>query len=239
MYQEKIGKKRVVTFSSISDFTRIKDDPNCLKIQQDSVERRLANDSPSELERWFGCSSRAEYEEILANGHPRYVQMINKKMQCPAPKSIRRRLQFKDQGDEVCIHKINSGNLSTAWRSRSPRARTGSKSIRLVVNLGANCSVESKELQWVGVTTLTVAHAAELAGYNVAIDGFYGSIEITCKEDILMFFPIKQYEMPLDIQSLSSVLCYARYLQSSGRSSADIFISSTPLIRPMIFSASS
>jgi hypothetical protein len=219
MYQEKHNKTRVVQFDSVAEFVRPKmENPNCVRIQA-GIEENLQNPSARmiTLEGWFGAPTIEKIAETLKFGDPKYVDIIKKgQIKLNPPKSIKRRKINGDSGDELDIHKINSGEFSTAWKKRSAKSRIGTKNIRLIINIGANCNVYAEQMSWRGVAALTIAEAFEEAGYNLAIDIVTGTTGITAQEDIGLFIPIKFYESPLDIQSLSSLTCFAGFFRISG-----------------------
>lgn len=207
---------RVVLFDSVSEFSSERPrTENWMKIWQ-SVEGHL-RDSPDEMEEWYGARSSEEVYSILEKGHKKYVELVrDNSFQVDPPAKLRPRPVQGDIGDEVCIHRINSGNLNTAWRRKSDKVKLGVKNIRLVANLGVSGFVGSASIKWRGVAALVVAEALISAGYNVAIDAFMGSQNITNKENCAFIVPIKHYETPLDVQSLSSTLCFPAFFRLSG-----------------------
>lgn len=208
---------RVVQFESVSEFTKQKDTQNCIDILRNSVMGKFECDGPDTLNKWFGAKTKADVERILDKGDSSYVDMVREnEVRMPPPESIKRRKIRGEYGDEVCIHKINSGNLSTAWSRRSPKARVGSRNIRLIISTSNNWTITAEQLSWIGVTALVVAEGFEAAGYNLAIDVIMHSEKVTDQESIVLTIPVKHYESPLDIQSLSSVVCCPAFFRWSG-----------------------
>src|SRR5690606_24628605 len=107
---------------------------------------------------WYDVDTKEEFNQILKYGHSRYVEMMLKDtIKMEAPVSIRRRKVNGDFGDDIDIHKVMSGQLSTAWRKRGAQPRVGIKNIRIMVNISMNNQVTSKQAVWRGVAALSLA----------------------------------------------------------------------------------
>lgn len=223
MYTEIIEKEpgqsyrtRIVTFDSIYEFAKIKDTPRCLELWSGKICRRFRDGG---AEDWFGemVTTEADLLRVLEHGDKIYTDLVlGNQVIAPPPQSIKRRAIFGDYGDELDIHKVNSGDNSTAWRRRSPRARIGVKNIRLLVNLSQSCGVGASKSKWVGIAALAIADGLEIAGYNVAIDAVMGSRGVTNKESCAFVVPIKPYDAPLDITGLSAATCFPGFWRGPG-----------------------
>lgn len=208
---------RLDSFDSVAEFSKPKDNPRSEKIWRESVLEKFKEKSDSYNKSWFGCATYDQFIRILSHGDIRYVNMIEKALvDLPLPRSLKRRRMWGEFGEELCIHKVNSGNLSTAWNYRSPKTRTGAKNIRLVVTIGNNSSSEAEELQWIGVAALAVAQSAINSGYSVAIDAIAAGTNTTGQENLAQLMPIKTYGEPLDVMSLSSVVCFPGFFRGPG-----------------------
>lgn len=211
-------KTRIITFNSIAEFVSVKKNKKCQDLWDESVVKRFngeKGDTP--LKQWFDTESFPEFMTILESGKPEYTKLVmDGQMQAPPPQSIRRRKMQGDYGDEVCIHKINTGNLGTAWRRKSPRAKIGVKNIHLLANTGQHCGITAEQAKWVGVACLSIAEALQEAGYNVAVDAIMGAADISDKENIVFVVPLKPYEMPMDIEGLSGALCFPGFFRGAG-----------------------
>lgn len=223
MYQQsrKIGgdarATRVVAFESLDEFTTVKtDNPKCVKLWRENVGGCFMAGA-SYCEQWFGAPTREEFDRILDQGDIKYAKMVEEKaVEVAQPRSLKRRRMRGEYGDELDIHKVYAGALSTAWERRGPKLRVATRNIKLLVNIAQNANTSAQKMQWVGVAALRLAEAFEKAGYRVAIDGVDGSNKVSDKEHILCVFPLKSYESPLDIMSLTSAVCFAGFFRGAG-----------------------
>jgi hypothetical protein len=219
MYQEVFNseggrRNRVVRFDSIYEFVQPKDNPKSKQIWNDHVANHFKNGSAM---RWLGAENRKEFDSILEKGDARYTKLVlENPVEAPPPQSIKRRKLQGDHGDEVDIHKINFGNLSTAWRRRSAKTRIGYKNIKLIANTSQSSGISVEESKWVGIAALAIANALEMSGYGVAIDVIMGAIAVTDQEDIAFLVPLKPYETPIDVQGLSAAICFPGFFRGPG-----------------------
>jgi hypothetical protein len=224
MYQEVIEtpggskKTRIVHFDSLDDYvTPRMENPRCKELFKENVDNQWREMSPGKLISWFGCATKEEFSETLNVGHPKYVKLVEEQMiNLPPPERMKRRKLHGNFGDEVCVHKINSGNISQAWSRKSPRLKLGIKNVKLIVNIGNHSGITAEQMKWPGVVALRVANALELSGYAVAIDLFQASTDVTNLEHQVQTAPIKTYEQRMDIQALSSVVCFSGFFRGPG-----------------------
>lgn len=207
---------RVVMFDSVAEFTEMKDDiPNCKMIWDHKVMNNFSGGGHA-ME-WFGCGSKKEFFEILHHGHPKYIDMIQKvEVDVLPPKSLKRRRKMGAFGDELDIHRIYAGDFARSWSMRDKKVKISYKNIRLITHNSTNCGVDADSRAWIGVTVLKIAEVLIEAGYNVAIDAIDLTRNASNEENYFCKVTVKDYESPLDLQQLSSFICFSGFFRGPG-----------------------
>jgi hypothetical protein len=148
-------------------------------------------------------------------GSKKSSEMIND-LSLPHIESVKRKRVNSDRGDELDIHQVNRGQISTAWKRTKRLSRKTPKRFTLVCRLGGSCGLSSTELLWRGVTTLALATVLSKAGHAVEIkafcmnEGVYPNAKIKDRLDIVT---VKSFSNPLDIDALSNILCLAGFFR--------------------------
>lgn len=142
----------------------------------------------------------------LLGGWPEGVKAIEKAgegFKLPPIPSIRRRVKFGAQGDELDIHTVRNGRIDRAWRS-SPRQQAQSPGqVHLVINNDAPGMWDADKLKWRGAAGLALAKALTTAGYSVRIDVVTAACDgMTC------LFTVKDYAQPLNVASVAGVIAH-------------------------------
>lgn len=169
-----------------------------------------------ESNRWFGAPSQAEAEKRMrfgwAEGADRLQEIATKQIEF---KSLRRRRFKSDQGDELDIHAVYRGDLSTCWTSTKRLNRSGGKrSISLISDISCHAGERSDELFWAGAAVLKLAETLSESGYSVAIYGASGTCKIgdgKTKLEIANFVELKSEDAPLDVSNLASIIAMPAY----------------------------
>lgn len=119
----------------------------------------------------------------------------------PKPKSRRRRRSWQEDGDEVCIDRLRSGQ--EFWRVSQRQVRNAPQNITLLVDIGANASVKSKDILWRGAAAVVVTKMLEEAGYRVELwAGEYAKSAYQDGTDSANFTCLKRSQSPLSVSSL-------------------------------------
>jgi len=211
-------KTRVIQFNSSYEFVNLKEtDSRCAEDFKKCVADRFNQKSGESAKRWFGCETLPEYLDIMERGAPEFTKMlISGNVDIKPARSIKRKRVKSDYGDELDIHAVNRGDLSTAWTRRGARVVSGARNVRLLVNIGLSSDKTSKQAQWRGIAALSIAETLVNAGYNVAIDIIAAGDGVTDKENNFCAVPIKDYQAPLDIASLAAATCFVGYMRGAG-----------------------
>jgi hypothetical protein len=135
----------------------------------------------------------------------------------PKPASIRRRRVFSDSGDSIDMGRVWAGQIDRAWTRCSRAVVATTKYIEIVVNIAVNCNIAAEVVFWRGAAALTLADMLVGAGYAVRITGANAVTEawVTGKtRNSLQLITVKDYQNPLDISNLASVVCLGGFLRS-------------------------
>ena len=126
--------------------------------------------------------------------------------------NLKRRIVKGPKGDFLDIHKVNRGQLDTAWTSRKRQASRGPKRFQLVCKLGGHGMMKGTELLWRGVACLALSQALIEAGNAVEIIGFNNTKDVYLDgTSILNTIQIKDYSTPFDIMALTTVIGLAGF----------------------------
>jgi len=123
-------------------------------------------------ESWYGVESAKAVDEALLRGWKDGTDRMRKSLdavELPRIPSIKRKRKWRDQGDDVCIHRVNSGRLTDAWRrtERETALNTSGSHITIAVDAGCNCGVTSDDAMWRGAAAVAIADAAIMSGRSV------------------------------------------------------------------------
>jgi hypothetical protein len=173
-------------------------------------------DNLTKRQNWFGLNSAAEVEAVFKNG---WADGVDRMMQAfgqinadVTPTCIKRVIVRGDHGDELDIHRVNSGSLGDAW-TRRKRMRRASPSI-VKIGVSANMSYRTKadEMFWRGAAALRLADILTAAGYAVEIEMFQRA-KNTYADDIGSdnTVTIKHSSDQLDVQAVASTICLAGF----------------------------
>lgn len=167
-----------------------------------------------------GESTFQTLERVIQSGWQAGVDLLAqvKPLDVASPVSIRRRMRWSDQGDELDVQRVYSGQLETAWR-RCQRVTTSSpRRVRIVVDSIASAGVDSAEMRWRGVAAMRAADTLQGAGYQVAVESaFKGDCNMG---RVLARCEVKSFDQPVNLSALASATalpaffrCYGHMLQ--------------------------
>jgi len=165
-----------------------------LKTWQDA-EKRLAEGWPD------GASKIAELVDSIQENIP------------PA-KSIRRRMVWGDQGDEIEITKVYSGELDSAWREARRCQSAGTPTITIQICWGNASVITPDSMFWQAAAGIACADVLEKAGYRVELRAgrHVGHPDSTQDFSVLL----KDPSQPVDISSVAALCCSAGIYRTFG-----------------------
>ena len=172
---------------------------------------------------WFGLEYSAKFPDIAklvkdgwTDGARRLFD-TSEHVRKPALESINRHMIWKDEGEEISLDRLYSGEFDTMWRGFKPaRKKQAGRIVRLACNISANSSVESSEMFWTGAATIVLADILTKAGFSVQIDLLNASYNGSMEDAIAAITTVKDADQPLSISGLASTLCLAGYYRSIG-----------------------
>jgi hypothetical protein len=207
-----------ILWDSVSEPNQIIDTPS----EWSSDERRKNAQSlfTKEMgEDWTGAPTLDVLKERLVKGWPEGVAKLEQitTKELSSPKSVRRRRIRAEQGDEVDMQAVWRGDLGRAWTRTRRQSRVGTRSVSIIINLGAHCGVDSAKLFWRGASALKVAEQLTQAGYNVALYGAFGgqNVDLSGKQKIAQFIEIKSEDAPLDMDKLAALTAMPGFFRTS------------------------
>lgn len=185
------------------------------------VSRFPGNDhihADAEGERGWMCSDRPDVTNykhaIAAMAEPKFdagvkrIETLARKIDVPAPRSIRRRLTRGDHGDELDMSRVWNGDLENAWTRATRQASQGASRVLVQVFVGAPSSTKSEQVAWRGVAALALADALEQAGYTVNVEAMrranLACSGNTARHDISV--TVKADGEPLDLHRAASLI---------------------------------
>jgi hypothetical protein len=167
---------------------------------------------------WFGgIKNLKEAATILEQGWPEgaaRIRDLSAKVQAPEAKSIRRRITWGDQGDEVCRDRLNGGQLETCWRGTRRQTSIGPTMVTVNVNWGGLCNATAEELFWQGAAACALVDSLEESGYRVRV------IANNCSslEDGMMLLRcvVKDFQEPMQLDAMAAILAHAGIYRTFG-----------------------
>jgi hypothetical protein len=214
MFQHKDGTY-VTSLDSVSEFVEQAMLP--CNIPHNAVQAQTEKGSTLH-KNWHGMSGTFEdLSRVMREGDQEGADKVRDMadgLSVPLLDSIRRRPQWADQGEEVCMDRVRGGQLDVAWRRPSRRMINMRPNVHLVVDYCENGSMDAACLSLRGAACLALADLLNAAGYNVKISGYQAGRNAPMSS--VEFLTIKDYQSPMDVASLSSVVCLTAFFRVIG-----------------------
>ena len=169
---------------------------------------------------WMGgLTSWSEATAILEKGWPEgaeRLRVLGAKLsaQVPQAKSIRRKLTWADDGDEICRDRLNSGQVEQCWRTmrRSPFAAP--QTVAIETTWGGHYGQTAEELFWQGAAAAVLTDILEDAGYRVEV--YANRVLSWRRHRHCIRVKVKEADMPLRLDGVAAVLCHAGVYRTFG-----------------------
>lgn len=220
------GIKIVHEFENIIDMAFVEPHP---KNHGNKAYGRVFGNKREELDGWTGgVSSLKRWREFHAQGWPegssKASDLMNE-VSIPVIRSIRRALAWGDEGEEIEMARVWSGDLDRAWRK--PVKRQGGQlrgtHVRVWSSVSMNYRVDWRDALWRGVAAMVLADALENAGYRVEINAyacFYGLFELgDYRPDVIdhaMIMRVKHYDQPMSLAEVAAAVAHPSTLRTAG-----------------------
>jgi hypothetical protein len=174
---------------------------------------------------WYGLSKDAKDGEkptnatmrLIRNGWKRGVKLMQEvaaSVEAPTPRSIRRRAEWSDQGDEVEMQRVWGGNLDRAWRRTRKLSGVGPRRVRILVDSIAGGGEDSDSMRWRGVAAMRAADLLVDAGYAVQVESVFKGGD--SPKDFYLDVVVKSYTDPLDMTSLAATTALPAFFRALG-----------------------
>lgn len=169
---------------------------------------------------WMGgLHSWKEAAAILENGWPEGAERLRGlaaklSAQLPPAKSIRRRLVWADDGDEICRDRLQSGQIEQCWRTmrRSPFA--AAQTVAIETEWGGHYGQTAEELFWQGAAAAVLTDIFEEAGYRAEV--YANTIIHEGSRHHWIRVKVKEADMPMRLDGVAAVLCHAGIFRTFG-----------------------
>ena len=169
---------------------------------------------------WYGMPHGADFKavvELVSTGWTDGATMLQKRMgmlNIPYVPSVKRRLVWGDNGDELDQNKVWAGNYDTAWRASRRTMGMGPKSFRIVVDSIESGFVEAEQMIWRGVAAVILCDALTEAGHNVEVVSAFSAS--ASKSEIFNRVIVKSMRSPVDIASLAASVALPGFFRAIG-----------------------
>jgi hypothetical protein len=122
----------------------------------------------------------------------------------PKPKEIRRRGRWSEEGgEEVSVDRYRAGE--PFFYEIAPRPVSGPRLVTLVVQIGGNCHLASRDLLMRGAVAVALSRILEDAGYRTEIVGVSAALRAYQNGDgLICVTSIKKASDPLDVVALTN-----------------------------------
>ncbi|MBI4165215.1 MAG: hypothetical protein HY508_05720 [Acidobacteria bacterium] len=184
------------------------------------VNRRMAVHWTEQLEEKFkrrdpwlgGIGSKDEAQALLQEGWIEGAQRIKElaerlSMTIPPAKSVRRRMCWSDDGDEVSKDRLNNGLVDSCWRVTKREVATGPGVVTVEANWGGRGNLRSEQLFWQGAAAACLTDILEGAGYRVEL--YANNYSEHPNGKTLLRIRVKVADSPVRIDTLAAILCHA------------------------------
>lgn len=189
-------------------------------------ERVLGQGGMPREKAWYGVDGGPEeIERMLREGWPEGTKRTIKALGSITDSSVgllstRRRLRWQDEGDDIDITRVYSGDLDRAWlgTNREQRYDPTHGMLTIICNISANGSREANEFFWRGAAALALAHAAEASGRRVEILAYrwsasaYGAKGMFQSRDypsVGLWLHVKHAGHWISVDRIAAALCLA------------------------------
>ena len=172
---------------------------------------------------WYGWDSKIDalgLARVVNNGWIKGAGKLfdlSDNVTVPKIESITRKLAFRDEGEEICLDRLNSGDFEHMWRGFAKKTKKQGKSriVKIVANIASNAYIGAEEQFWAGACAVVLADALVKAGYSVEIEAAIIGTHMHGQEfDIRT--TVKNPDEHLSLTNLASTICLSGYFRAIG-----------------------
>jgi len=134
--------------------------------------------------------------------------------QLPQAKSIRRKLAWTDDGDEVCRDRLQSGQLEQCWRTMRRAPFVAPQTVAIETTWGGHFGQTAEELFWQGAAAAVLTDILEEAGYRAEV---YANTVVSWRlRRHWVRVKVKEADKPMRLDGVAAVLCHAGIFRTFG-----------------------
>lgn len=169
---------------------------------------------------WMGgLHSWDEAKSLLEKGWPQGAERLRAlagklTAQVPQAKSIRRRLTWADNGDEVCRDRLNGGQVDSCWRTMRRAPFVAPQTVAIETTWGGHYGQTPEELFWQGAAAAVLTDIMEEAGYRVEV--YANRVSEEGSKRHCSRVKVKEADMPMRLDGMAAVLCHAGIFRTFG-----------------------
>jgi hypothetical protein len=132
----------------------------------------------------------------------------------PRPVSVRRKLNWRDEGDELSHDRLYGGQIDSMWRVGRRQSMRSPRTISILANFGGNTHQSGEQLFWSGAAMLALSDLLENAGYSTDLSaGAY----VTSGGDVnVLVIRVKEAGDPLRADSVATVAAHSAFFRMYG-----------------------
>ena len=194
------------------------------KTYQPSVEEtRKRSPTLDRGGKWFGgLKSTKHATDILLNGWEKGANKLSDMRKTladsiPAPRAIRRRPQWRDDGHTLDVDRALSGQWDIAYRDSRRELGAGVQVLNLMGSFGGNCNRSAEELFWSGAAGVVLCDLLEEAGYQVNFSAtFYSRARSNGSVLGVHRVLVKEAGDPMRLDAVAAVCCHAGIFRTLG-----------------------
>lgn len=174
---------------------------------------------------WMGLSGTAKRGEkataatmrLAREGWPEGAARVlstAEQIEVPTILSIRRRGTWCDQGDEIEMQRVWSGDLDRAWRMTKKRATRAPTRVRIVLDSLAFAGEDAATMAMRGAAAVLLCDAMTAAGYSVEMRSAWQGAAVD--RQFFLSVIVKSFDMPVDIGSLAATVALPSFFRALG-----------------------
>lgn len=169
---------------------------------------------------WMGgLHSWKEATDILGNGWPEGAERLRAlagklSTQLPQAKSIRRKVSWLEEGDEICRDRLQAGQIEQCWRTMRRSPFVAPQTVAIETTWGGHYQQTVEELFWQGAAAAVLTDILEEAGYRVEL--YANRVSQERGQRHCTRLKVKEADMPMRLDGVAAVLCHAGIFRTFG-----------------------
>jgi hypothetical protein len=168
------GKQGRVTFDSAQSLMDIANVPGAGTMHAQARSYWNEPGSGLDAETWYALPFKSgdRIRNLMDTGWSEGATKIESaiaSVEMPLSRNVRRRARWTDQGDELNMDRVRSGQLDIAWRGMHRTRTFAPTRVVIGVDACANCFTGAQEMFWRGAAALALASSLTDSGYDVQI----------------------------------------------------------------------